>query len=789
MLSLFTVGTLNAQLVTNGGFESSNAGIVDTAGWVPNGARPIKGWFLQVDTSVHSLPVFQIVSDTVEQGSRALKVTLHGVGANQWSIQIVADSIPVTPGATYNYSIWAKSNKPGATVNFTVGNYSYSEYKAIRPATLSTQWQNFTMQFTVTDTSRFIRGPIHFYGTVDTGNSIYVDNLWIADANAGKKPVIVEAESGVRGSNFPVLQDGGVTYVDVATGMINSGNPGDSSRMITYQVPFADSGTYDLFARVRVDSGGNNNGSFFYGNGFGVENDNTNSDWITVNGLAAAGFSDSSDVVEGPGALGTGVWKWVNLTKNAYQSTKGDSFVVSTDTLTKAFQIGGREEGLDIDKLAFGKSYLNFTVRNLDSVQAGSPDTGTVYKGPALAAGLSKFLGCSYLPGEEPDFLNYWDQVTPENAGKFGSVAISADTSQWSWGSLDAAYNLAINNHMPFKDHNLIWGGQQPAWISSGLDSAQQEAAIEQWIRMVGQRYPQMAMIDVVNEPIHTPPNGTNGNANYIQALGGAGATGWDWVIWAYQKARQYMPANTKLLINEYNILNSASSTATYLQIINLLKARNLIDGIGIQAHRFETESTDTNLIKSNLGQLAATGLPIYISEMDLGNLNDSGTPNDGTQLQLYQKIFPILWQYPGVKGITLWGYVQGLTWQTTVYLVRSDGTARPALLWLANYVKNNPLGVEQTASKLPTNFQLEQNYPNPFNPTTNIDFSLPKNGYITLKVYNILGQEVATLFQGFHKAGAYKVNFNASQLASGVYIYRLQSENVSISKKLVLVK
>ena len=53
------------------------------------------------------------------------------------------------------------------------------------------------------------------------------------------------------------------------------------------------------------------------------------------------------------------------------------------------------------------------------------------------------------------------------------------------------------------------------------------------------------------NEPIHTPPNGTNGNANYIQALGGAGATGWDWVIWAYTKAREYMPTNTKLLINE----------------------------------------------------------------------------------------------------------------------------------------------------------------------------------------------------------------------------------------------
>lgn len=85
--------------------------------------------------------------------------------------------------------------------------------------------------------------------------------------------------------------------------------------------------------------------------------------------------------------------------------------------------------------------------------------------------------------------------------------------------------------------------------------------------------------------------------------------------------------------------------------------------------------------------------------------------------------------------------------------------------------------------------FALNQNYPNPFNPTTNIDFSLPKNGYITLKVYNILGQEVAALIQGFQKAGTYKLNFDASHLASGVYIYRLQWENVSISKKLVLVK
>lgn len=596
MVLLFTAGTLRAQLVTNGSFESSNTGIVDSTAGI-NDSTSVKGWFIQVATGINPPPVFEIVSDTVEQGSRALKVTVHGLGTNQWDIQIVADSLPVTPGATYNYSVWAKATKAGATTNFTVGNYAFTEYKAIRPATLGTQWQQFTMQFTVNDGQTVIRAPIHFYGTVDTGNAIYIDNLQIVNANAA--------------------------------------------------------------------------------------------------------------------------------------------------------------------------------------------DTGTVWKGPALAAGQPKFLGCSYLPGQEFNFLNYWNQVTPENAGKFGSVAISADSSTWSWVGLDSCYSLAINNHLPFKDHNLIWGQQQPTWLTgSGLDSAQQASAVEQWIRLVGQRYPKMDMIDVVNEPLpgHNP-------APYAAALGGAGTTGWDWVIWAFQKARQYMPTNTKLLINEYNILNSSSNTATYLQIINLLKARNLIDGIGIQAHRFETESTDTNLIKSNLGQLAATGLPIYISEMDLGNLGDTGTPNDAEQLQLYQKIFPILWQYPDVKGITLWGYVQGLTWQTTVYLVRSDGTARPALLWLANYIENNPLGVKQTASKLPSDFQLEQNYPNPFNPTTVIRYQLPEVSHATLKVYDVLGREVVTLMDGKQNAGYYNVTFNASKFSSGVYIYRLQSENVSISKKLVLVK
>jgi hypothetical protein len=85
--------------------------------------------------------------------------------------------------------------------------------------------------------------------------------------------------------------------------------------------------------------------------------------------------------------------------------------------------------------------------------------------------------------------------------------------------------------------------------------------------------------------------------------------------------------------------------------------------------------------------------------------------------------------------------------------------------------------------------FKLSQNYPNPFNPTTTINFSMPKDGFVTLKVYNAIGQEVATLLSGFRKAQTYNVEFDASKLTSGVYIYKLQFDNNSISKKMVLMK
>lgn len=97
--------------------------------------------------------------------------------------------------------------------------------------------------------------------------------------------------------------------------------------------------------------------------------------------------------------------------------------------------------------------------------------------------------------------------------------------------------------------------------------------------------------------------------------------------------------------------------------------------------------------------------------------------------------------------------------------------------------------GVEMTNDVIPQAYALQQNYPNPFNPATTIEFSIPENKDVTLKVYDAVGREVTTLHSGILKTGNYKIVWNASNLASGVYYYKLSSVNFSLVKKMVFLK
>ncbi|MGB2870203.1 MAG: T9SS type A sorting domain-containing protein [Bacteroidota bacterium] len=107
---------------------------------------------------------------------------------------------------------------------------------------------------------------------------------------------------------------------------------------------------------------------------------------------------------------------------------------------------------------------------------------------------------------------------------------------------------------------------------------------------------------------------------------------------------------------------------------------------------------------------------------------------------------------------------------------------------WLNSGVDPGVVSVEK-ALGLASRFELSQNYPNPFNPTTRITYSLPTSGQIVLKVFNILGQHVATLFEGFRNAGTYVSEFDASRFPSGMYFYRLSAGELVETGKMVLLR
>ena len=127
--------------------------------------------------------------------------------------------------------------------------------------------------------------------------------------------------------------------------------------------------------------------------------------------------------------------------------------------------------------------------------------------------------------------------------------------------------------------------------------------------------------------------------------------------------------------------------------------------------------------------------------------------------------------------------------WYPTQYTTWKAQLAKENAFIQDRLDKGIPVVGIQDKETIPTEFSLSQNYPNPFNPTTQISYSIPKSGYVSIKVYNLIGQLVTTLTEGVHQVGNYTATFDGANLASGVYVYRLQSESVSISKKFVLMK
>jgi endo-1,4-beta-xylanase len=375
-------------------------------------------------------------------------------------------------------------------------------------------------------------------------------------------------------------------------------------------------------------------------------------------------------------------------------ATSGGSTVTGGTTISGGIAAGGTTGGRpDAGPATTGGRTGNggttavggATGRGGSTATGGASGTGvsTATGGAALPKGgapggtsyPAKFVGNIDTRGQvRSDFNKYWNQFSPENAGKWGTVQ-GGGQSSYNWGVLDAAYKAAntAETRMVFKHHCFVWGSQQPTWTDS-LTTANGPTAVQTWMKAVCTRYPNVDIIDVVNEP---PPHTT---PKYANAIGGGTNSTWDWIANAFKWAREACP-NATLVLNDYNNDELSGDAQHTIDIVTAIKKLGApIDAVGCQTHGASNAPAST--LKTNIDKIAsATSLPIFITEYDIAQADDN------KQLTQYKDHFTMFMSNNNVKGITIWGYLVGATWVANTGILKTDGTPRPALTWLMSFL------------------------------------------------------------------------------------------------------
>lgn len=275
-------------------------------------------------------------------------------------------------------------------------------------------------------------------------------------------------------------------------------------------------------------------------------------------------------------------------------------------------------------------------------------------------------------------FSEYWNQVTHENGTKWGTV--EGTRGKYNWGPADVAFNYAKEHGFPFKFHTLVWGSQFPNWIKN-LSPEERYDAIVNWMDAAKEHYPDLPMIDVVNEAV----SGHQADTPLIkEALGGDGKTGYDWIIKAFEMAHERWP-DAILIYNDFNTFQW--DTDKFIDLVKTIRdAGAPIDAYGCQSH--DLGGCSANTLKASMKKIQdALQMPMYVTEYDIASQSD----ND--QLRDYKAQIPLLWEADYCAGVTLWGWIYGKTWTDGgkgYSGIIKDKKERPALEWLREYMQTD---------------------------------------------------------------------------------------------------
>ena len=275
--------------------------------------------------------------------------------------------------------------------------------------------------------------------------------------------------------------------------------------------------------------------------------------------------------------------------------------------------------------------------------------------------------------GVDP-YYKLWNQVTPENESKWGSV--EGTRGSFNWGC-DTPFNYAKKYGFTYKFHAFVWGAQYPNWFTSSLSISERYKAIVTWFDAVKKKYPELPMIDVVNEAVGMHQQG---NPLMKESLGGGGKTGYDWLIRAFEMAYERYP-DAILIYNDFNTFQH--DTNSYLELVRTLRDFGApIDAYGNQSH--DVNDISVEKLKSSMKTLNdGLKMPMYITELDID------IADDNKQKKQYEDIFPIMWEAEQCAGVTIWGYIHGATWVSNSGIIK-NGKDRPAMTWLREYMQSD---------------------------------------------------------------------------------------------------
>jgi|GEM_PF-677529 len=377
-----------------------------------------------------------------------------------------------------------------------------------------------------------------------------------------------------------------------------------------------------------------------------------------------------------------------------------------------------------------------------------------------------------------------WAAFNPANLNNYDLVILAAGLNEGIMFN-DQTKRTAITNWTLAGGKTIVEGGevgwQYRATSERDLQFRRNVLNDSSW---VGDNSGQNLILSTPTHPMFTTPNAITGPI----IVNNGGVSGWG--------ARDEVTLLNKAGV--IRIANWSGGSANNPGIIvhnpnnNPDETRNIFFPFAISA--FANQTVAANLIENTVTYLFRDIIPVELTSFAANVSGNNVNLNWNTATELNNSGFEVQRKSSNSEWSNI-GFVAGFgtTTEPKVYSFTDDKTAVGNFTYRlkqvdfdGSYEYSNEINVDVTG---PAQYSLEQNYPNPFNPSTLIKYSVAQDGFVNVSIFNLLGEKVATLVNSNMKAGSYELNFNASQLSSGVYFYSIEAGDFKAVRKMMLMK